>query len=155
MRRFTAIATPIGLALIMIVLLSRMSASAAEYACALILCGPLASSVLDSVGLPNQGTVTSSTLSCREGLAAWEPYLTAGIDIQSLGGGAYLDFHAHTPAPQPNAMEFFQVIRVHQNKNGAIYLPGYTITPALTDAAGGGGATNVKAPGALGVGGGW
>ena len=49
-------------------------------------------SLVNTVGRSN---TTSSTLSCREGLAGWEPYLSEQIDIQQLGGGIYLDFNAH------------------------------------------------------------
>ncbi len=96
------------------------------------------------------GNTTSITLSCREGLAGWEPYLSEQIDIQQLGGGLYLDFGAHVPRTQPDAMEFVQVIRIRQNKTitGA-YLPGYTTSPSLTDTPGGLGPIIASAPGAL------
>ncbi len=93
---------------------------------------------------------TAGTLSCREGLAGWEPYLSAGIDIRSLGGGSYLDFYAHAPAPQLNALEFMQRIQIRQNKDSqGNYLQTYTITPTLSDAAGGLGPVIASAPGAL------
>lgn len=97
-----------------------------------------------------RNAATSSTLSCREGLAGWEPYLSQGIDIQQLGGGIYLDFNAHAPWPQPDAMEFIQVIRMRQNKTiSGTYLPGYTTAFSLTDEAGGLGPIIAGAPGSL------
>lgn len=96
------------------------------------------------------GNTTSSTLSCREGLAGWEPYLSEQIDTQQLGGGLYLNFQTRVPPAQPDSMEYVQIIRVNQNKTitGA-YLPGYTTNPPLTDTAGGLGPVITDAPGSL------
>ena len=92
----------------------------------------------------------TNTLSCREGLAGWEPYLSSGIDIRALGGGTYLDFGANPPGAQLSGMEYIQVIRFRQNKTASGgYLPGYVITPALTDDVGGLGWVIAHAPGSL------
>jgi hypothetical protein len=104
-------------------------------------------SLVDTVGRSN---ATSNTLSCREGVAGWEPYLSQGINIQLLGGGHYLDFNAHASAFQPDAMEFIQVIRVKQNKDSqGHYLSSYTTSPPLTDTPDGFGPIIASAPGSL------
>ena len=79
-----------------------------------------------------------STLSCREGFAGagWQPYLNT-IDLTLFGAGVYADFNAHNP-PGPPQMEYVQIIRVRQLKDGnGNYLSSYVVTPTLSDAAGG------------------
>jgi hypothetical protein len=136
----------VAIALILAALVLQMPARAAERTQQ----NGLTNLPLNSANAAAHSTTTSSTLSCREGLTGREPYLSTGIDIQSLGGGVYLDFSAHAPAPQPAAMEFIQVLRVRQNKDSqGNYLPSYTITPPLSDAAGGLGPIIASAPGSL------
>ena len=148
-RRILSIGGSIGLTLICITLVMTLPATAAmdeanRSASDIVLGGSLS-----AAGPVVNGTTTSSTLSCREGLVGWEPYLSTGIDIQALGGGVYLDFLAHAPAPQPNAMEYMQVIRVKQDKANGNYLPSYTTIPPLSDAGGGLGPIIASAPGSL------
>lgn len=82
--------------------------------------------------------------SCRYGVAAMGnpqvPYVTV------LGAGWHLNFNVSS-ASASNGAEFARVISVKQDKNGAQYLPTYTISPALTDA--GLGAQIDNNPGAL------
>jgi len=52
--------------------------------------------------------------------------------LPALGVGWYLDFSAHTPNG-PENIEFVQVVRIKQNKSGCTYLPGYSVSPPLTE----------------------
>lgn len=81
---------------------------------------------------------------CRYGVAAWGADQLRWLPI--LGVGWYLDFGAHTPGG-PENVEFVQVIRIKQNKEGCTYLPGYSVTPPLTE--GGLGSLVQANPGAL------
>jgi len=148
--RFMALTGSVALALILAALVLQMPARAAEREPLLAQENGLTNLHLNSATTAAQSAITSSTLSCREGLVGQEPYLSAEIDVQSLGGGIYLDFSAHAPAPQPDAMEFIQVLRVRQNKDShGNYLASYTVTPTLSDAAGGLGPMIASAPGSL------
>ncbi|MBC7227597.1 MAG: hypothetical protein H5T61_10240 [Thermoflexales bacterium] len=67
---------------------------------------------------------------CRYGVAAWgESQLQW---LPKLGIGWYLDFGAHM-SNGPDDIEFIQVVRVKQNKSGCTYLPGYSVSPPLTE----------------------
>jgi len=152
MRRFIALISSCTVALALLMLVLQMPARSVKGEPLLDPHNGLTNQVaVSSANLVERSSTTSSTLSCREGLVGWEPYLsTGGLNIQSLGGGLYLDFNVHAPAPQPDAMEFIQVIRVRQNKDSqGGYLPGYTTRPPLTDVAGGLGPMIASAPGAL------
>ncbi len=134
-RRIFSIVGSIGLTLVFVTLVMTLPVIAAMPDSNRSPGSTLLSQALGSAGPVLNGTTTSSTLSCREGLAGWEPYLSTGIDIQALGGGLYLDFDRHAPAPQPNAMEYVQVLQVKQNKDAqGNYLPSYTLNPPLSDA---------------------
>ena len=148
--RFVAVTGSIAIALMVVVLVLNNPAIAAADGFGGLQEKRPTSVSLNSANADVRSGTTAATMSCREGLAGGEPYLSAGIDIQSLGGGAYLDYWAHAPASQPSAMEFIQVIRLRQNKDShGNYLPGYIITPALSDAAGGLGPIIAGAPGSL------
>ncbi len=67
---------------------------------------------------------------CRYGVAARGSQQLAWLP--ALGVGWYLDFEAHSPNG-PEGIEFVQVIRIKQNKDGCTYLPGYTVSPPLTE----------------------
>ena len=96
---------------------------------------------------PSQSRVSTTTdtdLNCRYGVAGWGSALD---QMPALGVGWYLDFVAHSPSG-PADVEFVQVIRVKQNKDGnGNYLSGYSVIPSLTE----GGLGNLLAanPGAL------
>lgn len=110
----------------------------------------LSKSLMNSANPAAQSSITSGAMSCREGIAGWEPYFSVGIDIRELTGGIYLDFTSHAAAPQMRPMEFIQVIRVRQNKDSqGNYLADYTTTPILSDEAGGVGPIIASAPGSL------
>jgi hypothetical protein len=106
----------------------------------------LATSVAARGNLPADSTVVTPFPNCRYGVVAggssqmnWLP---------GLGVGWYLDFGAHVPTG-PSNVEFAQVIRIKQNKSGCTYLPGYSVTPPLSDASGGLGDLVDANPGAL------
>lgn len=63
---------------------------------------------------------------CRYGVAAYGNAQMPYLDV--LGAGWYVNFVASSP-PAGNGAEFYHVIRVKQDKSGATYLPGYTISP--------------------------
>ncbi len=69
---------------------------------------------------------------CRYGVAAWGASQLQWLP--TLGVGWYLDFGAHAPNG-PDSIEFVQVISVKQNKSGCTYLPGYSVSPSLTESA--------------------
>ncbi len=81
---------------------------------------------------------------CRYGVAVLN--VTQTNWLPTLNVGWYLDFGAHV-STGPGNVEFVQVIRIRQNKNGCTYLPGYSVTPPLTDI--GLGALVAANPGAL------
>jgi hypothetical protein len=150
MHKFIALVGSFTIVLLLIILVLYIPAQTVEGE-------PLAAQQNHSIQLPvnlvntvGRSNTTSSTLSCREGLVGWEPYLSVSFTIQSLGGGLYFDFNAHPLQSQPDTMEFIQVIRVNQNKDSqGNYLSGYTTRPVLTDTAGGLGAIIASAPGSL------
>jgi hypothetical protein len=150
MHKLIALAGSFAIALLLIALVLYIPAQTVKGE-------PLPAQQNHSIKLPvslvntvERSNTTSSTLSCREGVAGWEPYLSVSFTIQSLGGGHYLDFSAHVPTFQPDAMEFVQMIRVRQNKTiTGMYLPGYTTMPPLTDTAGGLGSIIANTPGSL------
>ncbi|MEM7115503.1 MAG: hypothetical protein AAF614_23885 [Chloroflexota bacterium] len=74
---------------------------------------------------------TNDLANCRYGVAPVAAPHTPWVE--NLGAGWYLEFFAKTiPDPPANNAEFFQVIRIHQNKTETgEYLPGYTTTPPL------------------------
>lgn len=82
--------------------------------------------------------------SCRFGVAAMGNDQVPFVDV--LGAGWHLNFGSNS-ASASNGAEFAHVISVKQDKNGAQYLPTYTISPGLTDA--GLGAQIDNNPGAL------
>ena len=133
-RHLLSIGGSIGLTLICITLVMTLPATAAMDKPNRSAGDSAPGGSLSAAGLAVNGTTTSSTLSCREGLAGWEPHLSTGIDIQALGGGVYLDFNRHAPAPQPNAMEYMQMIRINQDKDTyGNYLPSYNTSPPFSD----------------------
>lgn len=67
---------------------------------------------------------------CRYGVAAWGANQLSWLP--ALGVGWYLDFGAHMPNG-PENIEFVQVVRIKQNKDGCTYLPGYSVSPPMTE----------------------
>jgi len=67
---------------------------------------------------------------CRYGVAAWGANQLKWLP--ALGVGWYLDFSAHIPNG-PENIEFVQMVRVRQNKYDCTYLPGYSVSPPLTE----------------------
>ncbi|NJO00107.1 MAG: hypothetical protein HC875_41350 [Anaerolineales bacterium] len=75
---------------------------------------------------------------CRLGIGNSTSSL-AGYDIEQLNTGLYLDWTTRLtrPAGLPDNVQYYQVIRVHQNKVGGwnsayVSPPAYTVTPNLT-----------------------
>lgn len=137
-RRFIALTGSLTVALVLVMLVLQLTAHRVEGEPLSAQPRNLVKGPLSQIYTIGRGSTTSSTLSCREGLAGWEPYLSQGIDIQQLGGGLYLDFGAHVPRTQPDAMEFIQIVRVRQRKDSSgNYLPTYRVIPPLTDTVGG------------------
>jgi hypothetical protein len=149
MHRFIAVSSAGAIALALVALVWQITVQPAQGESLPVQransAGPV--STVDTIG---RSTVMSSGLSCREGLIGWEPYLAAGgLDIQQLGGGHYIDFAAHVPRAQPEAMEYVQMIRMKQNKTMTEYLPGYQLNLPLSDTAGGLGPLIASAPSSL------
>lgn len=75
--------------------------------------------------------LTEQQPNCRYGVAAWGDEQLAWLP--TLGVGWYLDFGAHVPKG-PKDIEFVQVVRIKQNKSeDCKYLPGYSVSPPLTE----------------------
>lgn len=81
---------------------------------------------------------------CRYGVAAMGNDQVPFVNM--LGAGWHLNFGISS-ASASNGAEFVHVITVKQNKSGTDYLPGYTVSPPLTDA--GLGSHIANNPGAL------
>ncbi len=94
-RHLMSIGGSIGLTLVFVTLVMTLPVTAAMPVSSRSPGSARLSQALGSVGPVLNGTTTSSTLSCREGLAGWEPYLSTGIDIQALGGGPISIFSRH------------------------------------------------------------
>lgn len=137
MKKISLMATSCVLAVFMTVLLLKVSISVAKNVLPPVQNEPLSNSLFGPFTVSAPEGYTASNLSCREGLVGGEPYLSTGIDIQQLGSGTYLDFSAHPPASQPSGMEYFEVIRIKQNKDSkGNYLSSYSISPVLSDTTG-------------------
>jgi len=65
---------------------------------------------------------------CRFGATVFPSYWS-GIDVAPFHLGTYLDFGTANYPPGPTALEYWQMVRVRQNKSGGQYLDGYTINP--------------------------
>ena len=77
--------------------------------------------------IPPTSSLIGST-NCRYGVAA--DYDQAAW-LPTVGAGWYINFGTASSAIPDT--EFVQFITIHQNKNGTIYLPSFTVGPALTE----------------------
>ena len=81
----------------------------------------------DKMGLP---LFASQIPNCRLGAYIGSPYWDSA-DFPLFNFGTYIDFSAQSSAPGPDSMEYWRIIRIHQDRGAqGEYLNGYTINPS-------------------------
>ncbi len=95
---------------------------------------PVTKSVEPDLGL---GVNEDLIANCRYGAAPINDQFEEQLEvIPRLGAGWFLTFNPYRPSPGPaNGADFAYMIKVRQEKDGFVYLPGYEFFPPLGDLA--------------------